>query len=157
MELLVTNPYGKAKRILKLRALDPRGGEPQNLLWGNFIHQMLEDWVRVGQGSFTGLEALARQRLESLDLSVAERSIWQVHLRHTLDRFWTFNAPYLNDESEVEIKGSFSIGGMVLAGKADRLVRLQGGRQGLLHIIDYKTGGGATAAQQSVGKSQPRF
>ena len=148
--LLVTNPYGfYAKRILNLRPLEARGPAPNALLWGNFIHKVLENWIESGQRTFNSLETLALGRLSSLDLNAAERLAWQIHLRHTLGRFWEFNLSYLTDTTEVEIQGSFDIGGMTVSGKADRLVR----RQGLLHIIDYKTGKGASPGQQKSGEN----
>ena len=149
VELLVTNPYGfYAKRILNLRGLDPRGAEPANLMWGNFIHKVLETWVREDVRTFAALECLAEHHLADLNLSDGDRAVWQVHLRHTLKRFWAMNEPYLNDATDVEIKGSFQVGEVLLSGKADRLIR----RQGVLHIIDYKTGSGASSPDQEKGK-----
>lgn len=148
IELLVTNPYGfYAKRILNLRALDPRGQKPANLAWGLLVHGVLEGFVREGDRDLRSLLERGQRALEDEVLSADQRAIQQVQLDHCLRGFWRLNQPYLREASTVEETGSFQLGPMTVAGKADRLIR----RQGLLHVVDYKTGGIATGPEQENG------
>ena len=146
---LVTNPYAVyARRVLRLRALDPRGAQPGAQLWGILIHNILEASVRDGLTSFEALLTLAEELLRRLPLGAGERALWRTHLRHCLAEFWRLNAPYKGLPTFVEITGSMQVEGVEIMGRADRLVQVSGG----LQILDYKTGIPPSKAQQLKGQ-----
>ena len=146
--LLVANPYAfYAKRILRLKPLSARGPEPAQLAWGNLVHDVLDQALRIPGLSLAGLLALGQERLASLPLTPTQSSLWQTQLEACLKGFWALNAPYAQSPSKIEHKGAFWVGAMRVEGRADRIVLLPD----RAHVLDYKTGTPASDADQVKG------
>ncbi|MGB0785827.1 MAG: PD-(D/E)XK nuclease family protein [Alphaproteobacteria bacterium] len=146
--LLVTNPYGfYAKRILGLRALDPRGSHAPEKRWGIMVHEVLEQANTKPDLSIGDLFEIAETRLESEKIDEIQASLWRVQLQHTLHEFWRLNHAYRGYPNLIEKMGSYSVAGHVIKGKADRVVILPD----CSVVLDYKTGRAATEANQRQG------
>ena len=146
---LVTNPYAVyAHRILRLRALDPRGVPPKSLLWGNLVHEVLRIAVRDRLTRPEALCELADSLIARLPLDVGERSLWQTHFRHCLAEFLRLNAPYDGLPTFVEVTGSLAVDEVEIEGRADRLVQTPKE----LYVLDYKTGTPPSLSKQRDGQ-----
>ncbi len=146
--LLVTNPYGfYAKRILKLRALDPRGSRPPDQAWGNLVHDILERATDAPNLGLDRLWDLGRDYLEREEVEPGTAALWHVQLRHTLAQFWRLYQPYANHPGVSESVGSLDLNDHRLTGRADRVVAMPGH----LLVLDYKTGQTASDAKQRRG------
>ena len=146
--LLVTNPYGfYAKRILRLRALPPRGPQSPEQTWGILIHDILEQAIKQGVTDLGALVQLGAQRLNALDLDPGTQTLWRAQLTHCLSQFWQLNHPYAGHRTGTEVQGAMHIGGVTIQGRADRLILLPD----QLHVLDYKTGTVATEKDQTRG------
>ena len=146
--LLVANPYGfYAKRILRLRALPPRGPQPAEQTWGLLVHDLLDQVVQNGVQDLGTLQVMGQEALERQQLDPAARAPWEVQLTHCLAAFWQLNQDLRGLVSHSELKGQMHLGSMIVEGRADRVVELPG----KLHIIDYKTGNPASKADQESG------
>jgi ATP-dependent helicase/nuclease subunit B len=144
------DPYAiYARRILKLQALDPLDAEIGAAERGIVIHRALDEFVRRFP------QALPNDALAQLT-AIGERCFAPLLTRPSLWAFWWPRflriAEWLIAEdgprraalitSLAEVKGHWDInassGSFTLSAKADRIDRR---RDGLLEIIDYKTGG----------------
>jgi len=153
IEKWVRDPYAiYARRILKLRALDPLDAEIGPLERGTAVHRALELFVRRFPGA---LPADAAVRLIEIAEDVfdaqgtpraalalwrprfANAAIWFVEEERKRREFVT--------ESFVEIEGRIAVSdGFSLHGRADRIDIL---RSGSAAILDYKTGSLPTSKQ----------
>lgn len=146
IEQLVRNPYGLfAKRVLRLRALDPIDADPGVAERGQIIHAILDEFVRATAG---GLPA---------DAAILLREIGTRHFARTLGRpqvaviWWPrflriaewFLALEQERRGEVrrvltELEGKVVVpGGFEITARADRV---EIGRDGRVAVLDYKTG-----------------
>ncbi|MDE3198541.1 MAG: PD-(D/E)XK nuclease family protein, partial [Acidobacteriota bacterium] len=129
-----------AGRTLSLKDRPRRPAERLSpMIWGSILHQALEEWLKAGrQGDFVPLFE------EAFDKAVSEEHLPQgyrleaerILLRETARKVsasekWTPMA----SEAEVEVALDFP-GGMTVAGRIDRLDRLNG-RECI--ILDYKS------------------
>ncbi len=148
IETLIRDPYDiYAKRILKLRALDPLRPEPDALLRGQVLHQIVETFVKTYDETAT-IEA-AQARLMEIAEEVMLREIpWPSAQRIWLARVRGIAETFCRAEAErraqgapmvVEKKGSVSLQNPLfkLTAKPDRIDILEDGRA---WIYDYKTG-----------------
>ncbi len=151
VEDVVRDPYKVyARRVLRLRPLDPLRPQPDAALRGSALHDILD--------RFTGDHPLAlpddaeRQLLMLADQILAEqapwpaaRRLWQARLARVTPWFLrteaerrSFATPWLRED-----KGRWTVRGLphdraiTLVGKADRIDRLPDGR---IAIYDYKSG-----------------
>ncbi len=149
IETLIRDPYAiYARHILNLRKLDPLGRDPDFLLRGTLVHEILETFVRA---TFDRLPPDAEDRLtavinEVLDSNVpwaASRLSWQARLEAAAPQFITQERARreIGSPALLEAQGRRSATGLSLpfdlTAKADRIDRLM---DGSIAIYDYKTG-----------------
>ena len=152
VETWVRDPYALfAKRILKLRPLDPIDADPGAMERGVFIHRALEAFLseygpELPENAVERLVSLGEDAFGAALSRPAVWSFWWPRFRRIADWF-VGEMRDLADQggvarTAVEIRGEigFEVSGapFTLAAKADRIdVRSDGS----LAIIDYKTGG----------------
>jgi ATP-dependent helicase/nuclease subunit B len=156
IETWLRDPYAiYARRVLKLRPLDPLDAEIGPLEKGNALHRALELFVREYPRE---LPADAARRL----IEIADEVFAQMHTPKAALALWRPRflaaAQWFAEEERarragiadifVEIKGErvFAApqGDFILAAKADRIDRLKAGGAA---ILDYKTGSPPSDAQ----------
>ncbi|MDR2107787.1 MAG: PD-(D/E)XK nuclease family protein [Holosporaceae bacterium] len=138
LDSLIRNPYVfYAKNILRLR--------PENRIneagRGNFLHKVLEEFVRYGRdlGSVDELWNVARRVMEKQRLKPADFGLWFFRL----NRIFSFAADKIGPGRHYpEVCGDFSLRisedcEINIRGRADRIDE---DGQGRISIIDYKTG-----------------
>jgi len=153
---LIRDPYAVyAKHVLRLTPLDPLVQEPDALLRGIAVHEILEDLIKTSLDDPTVLThdrflVLSRQKFSQLVPWPTARRLW-------LARIDRIAADFLNGEitrratSEpfaFEAKGFARLTrpDFALTARADRIDRDEAGR---LMLIDYKTGAPPTKRQQA--------
>lgn len=153
IETWIRDPYAiYAKRILKLRTLDPLDAEIGAMERGNAVHQALEIFVRRFPGELPADAAV--QLIAIADEVFAEHGTPKAALALWRPRFVNAALWFVGEErrrrksiakSFVEIEGRFEISDrFALYGRADRIDVLAGGRAA---ILDYKTGKPPTPPQ----------
>ena len=162
VELLARDPYALyAKRILRLRALEPIDAAPGAADRGNIIHDVLDRFIAAHpHGPLPGdavarLEALGREAFQPYDDRPAVRQFWW-------PRFRAIARWFVDEESRrraagteplaVECDGRMDIsaGGRdhQVTARADRIDR---DADGMASVIDYKTGKAPTKPQMLAG------
>ncbi|MGB0681238.1 MAG: double-strand break repair protein AddB [Magnetovibrionaceae bacterium] len=163
VETLMRDPYGLyAKRVLRLRALEPLDADPSAKDYGTLIHGALEAFLR--EGIDPGVpEALPR-------LLAFGRSLFRqgTYARPAIEAFWwprferiatwflavEKERKFGIEQSWVETEGEWSFpfarGTFTLRAKADRIDRLS---DGSLCLIDYKTGQPPSPKEVAAGYS----
>jgi len=153
---LIRDPYAiYAKHVLRLRPLDPLVQEPDALLRGIAIHDILEDLVKFSlddPGILTRdrFLALSRQKLAQLVPWPTAQRLWLARIERIADAF-------LADEQarrvtaqpiafEAQAYSPLTPLNFTLTARADRIDRDD---QGRLLIYDYKTGVPPSAPQQA--------
>ncbi|WP_325554903.1 PD-(D/E)XK nuclease family protein [Hypericibacter adhaerens] len=149
IETLMRSPYDiYARHVLGLRPLDPLGAEPSARERGTMIHAVFEQFVREGL-SFTAedaaarLEAMAKASFSTLESIAERREIWLERFGRAAEQFldWERSRHGRIAARAAEITGEWtfpSLQNFVLKGKADRIDQRT---DGLLEILDFKTGG----------------
>ncbi len=148
MDTLVADPFAfHARRILRLKALDPLDQDPTPAMRGTLVHKVLERWIGESHGQALGtlarLEQIAVAELESEARHFPRlAAAWVPRMRRAL--LWA-GQRILDDEADgwhrmlAEVDGELPLaGGVLLIGKLDRLDRHQA--DGRLRVVDYKTG-----------------
>lgn len=128
-----------ASAILRLRRLDGLDAEPSAAWQGTVVHAVMEAWHKQGGGA-GALVALAQQELARMQAHVVTRGLWWPRLSRALEWIDQQIARDRGDGREVlasEIKGEFTLAGVKIHGRADRIDRRADGR---LVVVDYKTG-----------------
>lgn len=143
LDTLVADPFAiYAKRILKLRALDPLDQDPTPAMRGNLVHEVLQTWIEEGHGTLAQLLQTARQMLarETGHFPLLAAA-WAPRMERAIA--WA-GEQILADEragwsrflAEVDAKLELA-NGVTLTGRIDRLDRHDAG---WLRVVDYKTG-----------------
>jgi len=146
IQTLVRDPYAiYAGKVLSLSRLAPLRPEPDALLRGTALHEILERWLREGHdpASPEARPALLRIADEVLALVPwqSARLAWLAHVDGFAD--WFLEGERQRQAQAVPLEpekgGRFEVpgSGFTLTGTADRIDRLPDGR---LVVIDYKTG-----------------
>ncbi|HEU5046360.1 MAG TPA: double-strand break repair protein AddB [Rickettsiales bacterium] len=145
VETLLRNPYAiYASKILELYPLEPIGRELNGADFGNVLHKVLEEFVRLHPQTLppnaeAELLQLGKARFAPLFHNEKVRALWW-------PRFMQVAQFVLAQEHErrraieqvlAEVTGSRRFGEFTLTGRADRVER---NRDGSLAVIDYKTG-----------------
>lgn len=152
---LIRDPYTiYAKRVLRLRPLDPLMKAPDSLLRGTVVHSIFERFIRETRSDPTALSA---GRLKSIANDIlAEtvpwpeiRSLWSARIDRVTDWFvQTEKARQsIARPAQLESPGKSTIPqmGFTLTAKADRIDIDETGRA---FLYDYKTSNPPTKTQQ---------
>ncbi len=154
--LLIRDPYAVyAKRVLKLRPLNPLRPEPDAALRGQTLHSIVEALLRTRPSAQTPPDALRRtflaitaQVLENEVPWPSARAFWQARMEGIADRIVSDELARLADGSPqvIEQRGAVRVPGMNfrLTAKPDRIDLLHDGRA---MIYDYKSGKPPSDAQ----------
>ncbi|QDY70330.1 double-strand break repair protein AddB [Qingshengfaniella alkalisoli] len=155
VETLIRDPFEiYARKILRLRSLDPLHKTPEARDRGNVLHDVLEQFVRDLP---TIAESDRRAHLLSLAADILARQVpWPTARRLWLARLARVSGHFLSEEiarSEratpigFEAKGELDLTtpDFKLVAKADRIDRAENG--GLV-IYDYKTGSPPSSSEQ---------
>jgi ATP-dependent helicase/nuclease subunit B len=148
IETWLRDPYAiYAKRILRLRPLDPLDAEIGPMERGTALHAMLERFVRrypaLPPDAVVKLGAIVDEVLGELGTPKATLAVWRPRFLHAAAWFVDEERQRRDAiaESFVEVTGEMVFkgpaGDFTLYGRADRIDRL---RAGGAAIIDYKTG-----------------
>ena len=151
LDRLLGDPYQfYAQEILKLRRLDALDADPDAAWQGIVAHKILQRWHEaIVQEPDASIHAIADMVLEEEGVHPLVKGLWQPRLTAALE--WAAQTIKALDDREVvavERKGSMSVDGVTVYGRADRIDRLQ---DGTLAIVDYKTGKPPSAAQVEAG------
>ncbi len=154
IDRLRADPYAfYAAKILALPVLDPVDADPGPAWRGTAAHALLQRWIEEGAVDAERLRAMAREMLAGAQAHPLMRALWQPRLLAALDWVAAEVARQAGDGRSIlfgEKRGEIVRGGIVLHGKPDRIDRLKDGSVG---IVDYKSGGTATAKQVRAGYS----
>lgn len=148
IKTLIRDPYAiYARHVLKLRPLDPLRPEPDSLLRGTVLHEILERFLKRGGGDRQTLLSIAEEVLAARVAWPLARTIWLSRLAKAADAFLDFSLSTGGQPVLLEEKGALRLPGLdfTLTGKPDRIDRLADER---LLLIDYKTGAPPTPKQQ---------
>lgn len=153
IETWVRDPYAiYAKRILKLRTLDPLDAEIGALERGNAVHEALELFIKRFPGELPAdavarLIAIADEVFAADGTPKAALALWRPRFVHAAAWFVAIEHERRAGiaHSHVEVKGRLALGDKFsLYGRADRIDILTGGGAA---IVDYKTGNPPTTKQ----------
>lgn len=153
---LIRDPYHiYAKRVLRLKPLDPLMKAPDALLRGTILHEVFERFIKEvqqDQAALTpgALSEIARQVLDELVPWPEIRSLWAARVDRVAEWF-------VQRETErqtrarpagLEARGTGSIPhlGFTLVAKADRIDLDE---QGRAYLFDYKTSTPPSKSQQA--------
>jgi len=147
IQTLIRDPYAiYAKRVLRLKPLDPLMKVPDALLRGTVVHAILEAWLKaqIADGTDPNAEALLRVAETHLDGEVPwpeARVLWHARLSRVAGPFVRAEVARqsLARPTWFEVKGEAALPefGFRLTAKADRIDLDPAGN---LHLYDYKTG-----------------
>jgi ATP-dependent helicase/nuclease subunit B len=161
IEQWMRDPYGLyARRILRLRPLDPLDADPGAAERGMFIHSALDAFVRRYSDAMPddALAALLEMGREAFGPALAHPGVWAFWW----PRFQAIARWFAAEEIRrrgglskiaTECKGQVVLdfpSGPFLTAKADRV---ELGLDGALGIIDYKTGGVPTKRDIEAGRA----
>lgn len=148
---LIRDPYAVyARRILRLRPLDPLRPEPDAALRGSVLHEILARFStvdpRVPEARARLMEIADTVLAEEVPWPVARR-LWRARLDRAADWFLAREARRTGTPRLVEKPGGITLepSGFRLTARPDRIDELPDGR---IHIYDYKTGSPPTEKQQ---------
>ncbi len=159
VEDLVRDPYKVyARRVLRLRPLEPLRLQPDAALRGSVLHDILDRFV--GNWAHDLPSDAEDDLLKLAEETLAEHAPWPAARRLWHARFARVVPWFLQTEAERralaapwqrEVKGRWTVtglphdAGVALVGKADRIDRLPDGR---IAIYDYKSGKPPTEKEQ---------
>ena len=141
VDRLKADPFAfYAREILKLPSLDEVDADHSAAWKGTAVHKVLEQWLAEDECNPDKLVERARALLASDTIHPMLRALWQPRLMEAIR--W-IESEERSNQSEgrlplvAEARGTVTLDGVELYGKADRIDRLAGGG---LAIVDYKTG-----------------
>ncbi len=147
---LVRDPYAVyARRVLRLKPLDPIEADPDASDRGSLVHLVLARFIGEGHhrrpDAAARLVAIAEAALaETLPHAPDFRALWGARLRAIAPKIAAAEAARPTAEHLVEVAAETDVlPGRTLRGRFDRIDIGEGG----VEIIDYKTGNPPTAKQ----------
>ncbi len=154
VDRLKADPFAfYARRILRLRALDPVDADPTAAWRGSAVHKVLEQWMKEDDCDPEKLQARAEALLAGAAAHPLMRALWQPRLIEAIG----FIAAEVEKNRQAgrrplaaEAEGRCELAGVALKGVADRIDRLADGG---LAIVDYKTGQPPSAKAVAEGYS----
>jgi ATP-dependent helicase/nuclease subunit B len=140
LDRLRGDPYQfYASSILRLSSLDPLDADPTPAWKGDAVHAVLDVWHKAGSVPGT-LIPLAHAMLDEMSAHPFMRGMWRPRLIAALEWIEEHSAA-LRDQGRCvlgsELDGEIQVDGIKIYGRADRIDR---GADGLLAVVDYKTG-----------------
>ena len=140
LDRLRGDPYQfYAQAILGLRSLDPLDAVPSAAWQGTAAHKVLEEWHKIRRDDPAApLAPIADQVLDDLNAHPVMRGLWRPRLLAALE--WIeerVDKAGNRTVQAIEQKGEFTVDGVRIHGRADRIDVLPDGE---LAIVDYKTG-----------------
>lgn len=154
VDRLKADPYAfYARRMLRLSALDPVDADPTPAWRGTAVHSVLEDWAKHDKCAPNALRDRALAMLADERTHPMVRALWKPRLMEAID--WIASESAAQSAAGrillgVEQDGSIPFAGVKLKGKFDRIDRTS---EGVLAIVDYKTGQPPTAKAVRAGYS----
>lgn len=139
LDTLAVDPYAfYARQILGLRPLEEVGKAVDPRWRGIRVHSLLEQWATGGADAASLDDAIASLARDAA-LDPIEAALWLPRIAPALR--WAARQIDLNraqgrEPVAYEAAGKWTVGGITLTGKADRIDRTPGG----LIVVDYKTG-----------------
>ncbi len=137
VDRLKADPYAfYAKRMLRLRPLEPVDADPSAAWRGTAVHDVLENWKRADDGDPAALEPRVLAMLAGAHPMM--RALWQPRLIEAVR--WIVRELAARPERRilaVEQDGRIEVAGVTLTGKFDRIDAMG---DGTLGVVDYKTG-----------------
>lgn len=137
VDRLKADPYAfYAKRMLRLRQLDPVDADPSAAWRGTAVHDVLEKWAKLDDCAPDRLEPRVIEMLAQAHPMM--RALWQPRLIEAVR--WIVRELAARPERRViavERDGAIDVAGVTLKGKFDRIDAMG---DGTLGIVDYKTG-----------------
>ncbi|MCF6326850.1 MAG: double-strand break repair protein AddB [Devosiaceae bacterium] len=154
VETLIRSPYDLyAKYVLGLKSIDPLGQEIGNRERGTLVHEVFAKFIEQrhdinDKNAPNILDEIAAKVFAVLDGQPDQRDIWLKRFHKSAHGFLEFER--LRDKeiktrfAEINLKWKNPVNGFELRGRADRIdVR----HDGLLEILDFKTGSVPTKAE----------
>jgi ATP-dependent helicase/nuclease subunit B len=141
VDRLKADPFAfYARKMLRLKSLDPIDAEPSAAWRGSAVHAVLEAWMKEDDCDPLKLRARAEELLAGTSAHPLMRALWHPRLIEAID--WISeevakNAAEGRRPLAAEAEGKIDIAGVTLKGIADRIDKLA---DGALAIVDYKTG-----------------
>lgn len=142
-DMLAADPFSFwAQRILKVEPLEPLDSDPTAAERGTAVHEILERWLGKGEDRRAATEAA----LAAVGGGPAADLLWRPRVEAMLD--WVEEQLARDRKAgwqpiAFEIGGEMIVEGVRLSGKADRV----DAKEGVLRILDYKTGSAPSKAQ----------
>ncbi|WP_343520094.1 double-strand break repair protein AddB [Sphingomonas sp.] len=137
VDRLKADPYAfYAKRMLRLRQLDPVDADPSAAWRGTAVHDVLEKWAKLDGCDPEALEPRVLNMLAGAHPMM--RALWQPRLIEAVR--WIVREIAARPQRRVlavEQDGAIDFAGVTLKGKFDRIDAMG---DGTLGIVDYKTG-----------------
>ena len=149
IETWIRDPYALyAKHVLKLTPIPPLEREADALLRGTLYHDILHEYVSVrnahdNANNLKTLLEIASRKIETENLSADLETIWKLRFGEIAEAFINWEENYLLlanvTETFCETKGSIKLadGNFKLRARADRIDK---SADGLINVVDYKTG-----------------
>jgi ATP-dependent helicase/nuclease subunit B len=139
LDTLVADPFAfYARQILGLRPLDELGKAVDPRWRGTRVHNLIEQWAK-GAADTASLEDAIAALAADAALDPVEAALWLPRIAPALR--WVAqkidqNRAEGREPVAHEAEGKWTVGGITLTGKADRIDRTPAG----LIVVDYKTG-----------------
>lgn len=137
VDRLKADPYAfYAKRMLRLRQLDPVDADPSAAWRGTAVHDVLEKWAKLDGCDPEALEPRVLAMLAQAHPMM--RALWQPRLIEAVR--WIVREIEARPQRRVlavEQEGAIDFAGVTLKGKFDRIDAMG---DGTLGVVDYKTG-----------------
>jgi ATP-dependent helicase/nuclease subunit B len=146
LDRLRSDPYQfYASHILRLRELDALDAEPSPAWQGDAAHKILELWHTQGGA----IHDIAAEQLRLMNSHPLMRALWRPRLLKALEWIEAEIAAHPERVPAVfERRGQWTVQGVNIRGKADRIDRLA---DGTLAVVDYKTGGPPSGREVAQG------
>ena len=152
IETWLRDPYAiYAKRILRLRPLDPLDYEAGPMERGTAVHEALEHFIArypetLPPDAQTQLMAIADAIFRKMEIPKSVIALWRPRVANAAAWFVAVEAERRANikTSHLEIKGERKFGDFTLYGVADRIDELKSGGAS---IVDYKTGAPPSKSQ----------
>nr|WP_306264489.1 double-strand break repair protein AddB [Pararhizobium sp. IMCC3301] len=155
IETLIRDPYAiYARHVLKLLPFDHIGEAPDFASRGSLLHDILQEFLEARQTDFdtpaaaAELKQIAQTHFQSIRAYPELYARWHTRFQRISDWFLGFEAQRSGAVRQrlTELSGSLELGvpEFLLTGRADRIDLLN---NGLVEIIDYKTGQVPTKSQ----------